>query len=278
MEQNGIFISFDKRKELANTIHRVAGIREGDLGYVLKEYMNEIMHLPEYLHPFLPKKTEVSLSETYVLSDRIRLLDSGRKYKLISESEIAILYTYSDKIADAVEKYDNVKANIIREIPLFDWTKWIRDVIKLNYGELRYRRYAFYSPFEGFRFTLAYIPYKRLDCVTLSAIAEENKNKKQEIQKIEYHYDCTRSAPIVSINTSEGQNMEMYSNDTNVSRRNIRDLSFELYPMADKFIEIFKDIENGLNIYKQEFEKRLKRLENITAMYKFKKMTARFKK
>jgi len=283
MEQNGIFISYDKRKELANAIQRVVSIREGDLGYVLKEYINEIMHLPEYLHPFLPKKTEVSLGESYILSSGIREFRYGRTYKLCTESEIGILYSHSDKIADAVAEHDIVKASAIREIPSFDWAKWIDDVIKLKYGELKYRRYGLLYAFEGFRFNLEYIPYERLDYVALSEITDESKNEKREIQKIEYQYDYTRSFPIVYINTKDkngsgGRTIGVYSPETSVNRGNVREVSLELYPMADKLIEILKDMENGLNIYKQEFEKRLNRLKDITAMYKFKKITAQFKK
>jgi hypothetical protein len=283
MEQKGIFISYEKRRELANAIQRVVSVQEGSLSYVLKEYMNEILHFPEYLYPLLPKKIQVPLSESYVLSDRIREFRCGRTYKLCTESEIWILYSHSNKIADAVAEYDNVKASAIREMPSFDWVKLIDDVIKLKYGELKYRRYGLLYAFEGFRFNLEYIPYERLDYVALSEITYESKNEKREIQKIEYHYDHTRSFPIVYINTidkngSGGRTIGVYSPETSVNRGNVREVSLELYPMADKLTEILRDMETGLDIYKIELEKRLNRLKDITAMYKFKKITAQFQK
>ena len=286
MEQNGIFISCDKRRELARAVRRITIEQYSSIYKLLQKYIDALLNLPELLYPLLPKKVKVPISTHYILSDRIRRIhiDDGVTYELSSAEEYRILYTYSDEIADAVGKYDSAKANIIREIPSLDWSEWNADVIKLNYGELRYRSFT-KKGFNDINVIMEYIPYERSECILLSELLkkDEKEYEPKDISRLVYHYDHMDSSPLLYIysirkNSSEAHDSEIYSTGSFYNDWKIYEFSLELYPMADKFIEFFKDMEVGLNEYKKKFEKSMKRLGDINAMYEFKETIARFKK
>ena len=276
MEQNGIFISIDKRTELADTIDRITSNEEGSLCYVLKEYAHALLDLLKYLQPFVPKRQKINIDGYYILSDEIKMNYLGRAYKLESERQLEVLCKYSNRIADAVEKYNSAKAEIIREIPSFDWTRWGIGEIKLNHGVVRYCRETM-EPFDSFKFKPRYIPYERLDYVTLSEFLSKNKKPPtiKKISVLEYSYYYIFNTPALHIYEIKEDNIMkfaslIYSTDMYNSGQRKFYISLELYPMADKFIEILKDMKTGLDIYKQEFERKLKRLEDINAMHEFK--------
>ena len=276
MEQNGIFISIDKRTELADTIDRITSNEEGSMCYVLNKYVHALLDLPKYLRPFVPKNWKININRYYILSDEIKRNDLGLEYRLGYQRELEILCMYSNEIADAVEKYNSAKAKIIREIPSFDWTRWGNGAIRLNHGELRYCR-EIKDPFDNFKFRLRYIPYEQLDFVALSEFLSKNK-KPPTIKKIgilEYYYPYVLILPalhIYEIKEDHAMKSEfaIYSNDTCHSGQMKFYSSLELYPAIDKLIELLKDMENGMNIYKQEFERKLKSLGDINAVHEFK--------
>jgi len=276
VEQNGVFISIDKRGKLADAIDRITNSEEGSLCYVLNKYVHALLDLLTYLQPFVPKRQKINIDGYYVLSDEIKMNYLGRAYKLESKRQLEVLCKYSNEIADVISKYNSAKAEIIREIPSFDWTRWGIGEIKLNHGMLRYCR-EIKDPFDNFKFGLRYIPYERLDYVTLSEFLSKNK-KPPTIKKIgvlEYDYYYIFITPALHIYEIKEDNAMkfaslIYSTDMYSSGQTKFYISLELYPMADKLIEFFKDMENGMSIYKQEFERKLKRLEDINAMHGFK--------
>jgi len=286
VEQNGIFISYDKRKELANAIQRIVIEQYISIHELLEKYINALLNLPELLYPLLPKNKKVPLSTHYILSDRIRSvhIDNGVTYEITSEEEYRVLYSYNDEIANAVEKYNSAKAKIIREIPSFDWCEWNDDVIKLNYGELKYHTFS-NNGFADVNVMMDYIPYERSQCALLSEFLGKciNEYEPKEISRVRYHYDHRHSSPALYIygirkNSSETRDSEIYSAGRFYNDWKIYEVSLELYPMADELIKIFKDMENGLNEYKKKFERSMKRLEDINTVHEFKETVGKFKK
>jgi len=282
VEQNGIFISYDKRKELANAIRGIIGYQVENISYVFDNYRHELIRLPEYLYPLLPKNRKVPINDYYVLSDRIRELSDVYGDGYSSTRDTRILYTYSNRIADAVEKYNSAKAEIIREIPSFDWTRWIYD-IKLEHGKLRYRQ-RLKEPFDDFDFTVEYVPYEQLKGTFLSEILGEGGeiSELEEINRLLYRNEYNGS-PVLSIYGMKKSYAGLWepsicSIGVSSGIKCIYEVSLELYPVADKLIEILKDMKTGLDIYKQEFKKRTKRLEDIKSMYEFKESVRKFKK
>jgi len=279
MEQ--IFISYDKIKELSTRIRKLVNYKEGSFFDIYKRYVEEIMELPKYLHPYLPKGETVILDQEYCLCDEIRKIQGTRRYRLrYYYQEIPILYRYKKRIAEAVAKYNSFKAKIIREFRSFDWNTWN----VLQQSNIKY--VLSNRPFgDGWGFCLQYIP-SELEANVFSKLAGINRFNVEIISRIvfsaEYHISKYPITPTITIFwkcKTPSLELPLISADSNpdMCNRSISDMSLELAPMADDFIQIFDEMQTALKIYKEEFEKRLKRLEDIKSMYEFKETVGKFK-
>jgi len=285
VEQNGIFISFSKIKELSNKIRKLVNYKEGSFFDIYKRYVGEIMELPKYLHPYLPKGETVILDQEYCLSDEIRRIQGTRRYRLAYYSqEIPILYKYRERIAEAVEKYNSFKAEIIRNFQSFDWNTWnaLQPSLPSNIKYVPTDR-----PFsDGWGFRLQYIP-NELEANVFSKLAGIYRYDIDEISRVilsmEYRiskYDTI--TPSISIHAKKkGPSLEIYlvtaDSNPDMCNRSICDMTLELAPMADNFIQIFDEMQTALNQYEKEFRHKLNLLEQIKGVYKFKETINKLK-